>query len=221
MVPMIGTTIMCIILGVDGVYSRIDGAILFGSFIAYSYYLYLDERKHFKKEDNVHESEQIAENVPTNLKEVGVDTLVSLGMIGLTIVAAAIVLQLTEMLVNRTGVSGSLIGVVTLGLASALPELTTAIAGIGNKEHGISLGALVGSNITNPLVAIGGGALVSTYWVPRPLVAWDLPWETITGAVLWAILWFTKGKLKKGHAIYLILLYFFYIFTRAYFFSVD
>jgi cation:H+ antiporter len=221
MVPMIGTTIMCIILGVDGIYSRVDGAILFGTFIVYSYYLYKDERKHYKKEDNIHESEEIAENVPKNMKEVGVDTLVSLAMIGLTIVAAAIVLQLTELLVNRTGISGSLIGVVTLGLASALPELTTAIAGIGNKEHGISLGALVGSNITNPLVAIGGGALVSTYWVPRPLVAWDLPWETITGAILWAILWFTKGKLKKGHAVYLIILYFVYLFTRAYFFSVD
>ena len=221
MVPMIATTLMCIVLGIDGVYSRIDGGILFGTFIAYSYYLYIDERKHYKKEDNVHESEAIAENVPKNMKEVGVDTLISLGMIGLTIVAAAIVLQLTELLVNRTGISGSLIGVVTLGLASALPELTTAIAGIGNKEHGISLGALVGSNITNPLVAIGGGALISTYWVPRPLVAWDLPWETITGLILWGILWFTKGKLKKGHAIYLIILYFFYLFTRAYFFAVD
>lgn len=221
MLPMITTTLMCIILGWDGIYSRVDGAILFGSFIVYSYYLYHDERKHFKKEDNPHENEKIAENVPQSLKEVGVATLVSLGMIGLTVVAAAIVLQLTELLVNRTGISGSLIGVVTLGLASALPELTTAIAGIGNKEHGISLGALVGSNITNPLVAIGGGALVSTYWVPRPLVAWDLPWETITGMILWAILWFTKGKLKKGHAIYLIVLYFIYIFTRAYFFAVD
>ena len=34
MVPMIGTTIMCLILGWDGNYSRIDGAILFGSFLA-------------------------------------------------------------------------------------------------------------------------------------------------------------------------------------------
>lgn len=221
MVPMIGTTIMCIILGLDGTYSRLDGGILFGSFIAYSYYLYWDERKHYKKEDNLHQSEKIAENVPTSGKEVLRDTLISLTMIGLTVFAAGIVLQLTELLVDKTGVSGSLIGVVTLGLASALPELTTAIAGIGNKEHGISLGALVGSNITNPLVAIGGGALVSTYWVPRPLVAWDLPWETVTGAILWAILWFSKGKLKKGHAIYLIIMYFVYIISRAVFFSVD
>ena len=52
MVPMIGTTIMCIILGWDGDFSRVDGMLLFGTFIVYTYYLYIDERKHYKKEDN-------------------------------------------------------------------------------------------------------------------------------------------------------------------------
>jgi len=37
--PMIGTTVMCIILGWDRVYSRLDGFILFGSFLIYTYYL--------------------------------------------------------------------------------------------------------------------------------------------------------------------------------------
>ena len=36
MLPMIGTTVMCIVLGFDGNYSRFDGAILFGTFILYS-----------------------------------------------------------------------------------------------------------------------------------------------------------------------------------------
>jgi len=221
MIPMIGTTIMCIILGLDRSYSRLDGAILFGTFIAYSYFLYVDERKYYKKEDNLHESEEIANNVPKNRREVWLDTLISLGMLTITVFSASYVLSVTELLVERTGIGGSLLGVLTLGLASALPELTTAISGIGNKEHGISLGTLIGSNITNPLVAIGGGALVSTYYVPRPLVLWDLPWETLTGAILWAVLWFNKGKLSKWGATYLMILYFIYVLTRAFFFAVD
>jgi cation:H+ antiporter len=221
MVPMIGTTIMCIIFGLDGSYSRLDGAILFGTFIAYTYFLFMDERKHYKKEDNKVHSEEIAEKIPENLKEVFIDTGIGLAMMAITVVAASFVLQITEQVVVRTGVGGSLIGVVTLGVASAMPELITALAGIRHGEHGVSLGTLVGSNITNPLVAIGGGALLSTYYVPRPLILWDLPWETITGAILWAILWFTKGKLKKVHAFYLIGLYFVYIFFRAIYFSVD
>ena len=221
MLPMIGTTIMCIILGYDGTYSRVDGAILFGTFILYSYYLYLDERKHYKKEDNKPQSEKIANGVPKNGKEVLRDSLIALAMLGVTIFAATYVLSVTEIVVGRTGIGGSLIGVLTLGVASALPEFTTALAGIRHKENGISLGTLVGSNITNPLVAIGGGAMISTYAVPRPLIAWDLPWETITGLILWGILVVTKGKLKKVHAIYLIVLYFVYIILRSAFFAVD
>jgi cation:H+ antiporter len=99
--------------------------------------------------------------------------------------------------------------------------LITAISGVRHGDAGISLGTLVGSNITNPLVAIGGGALISRYWVPGPLVLWDLPWETVTGAVLWLILWFNKGKLGKWSAVYLIALYFVYIALRMIFFAVD
>jgi cation:H+ antiporter len=221
MLPMIGTTVMCIILGLDGTYSRLDGAILFGTFILYTYYLYIDELKHYKEEDNQPQSEKIANGIPQNWKGVLRDGLISVAMLGLTIYAATYVLAITEIVVSRTGIGGSLIGVLTLGVASALPEFTTALAGIRNKENGISLGTLVGSNITNPLVAIGGGALISTYAVPRPLIIWDLPWETMTGAALWIILIFTKGKLKKVHAIYLMIMYFVYIICRSLFFAVD
>jgi len=221
MIPMIGTTVMCIILGWDGNYSRLDGAILFGTFIVYTYYLFIDERKHYKKEDNQPKSEKIANGIPKNGMQILRDSAVAVAMLGLTIFAATYVLAITEIVVARTGIGGSLIGVLTLGVASALPEFSTAMAGIRHKENGVSLGTLVGSNITNPLVAIGGGALISTYAVPRPLLTWDLPWETLTGLILWLILIFTKGKLKKVHAIYLMVMYFVYIICRSLFFAVD
>jgi cation:H+ antiporter len=138
-----------------------------------------------------------------------------------TIFSSIIILQLTEEIVSKTGLGGSLIGVMTLGVASALPELTTAVSGIKNGDSGISLGTLIGSNVTNPLVAIGGGAIISTYWVPGPLVMWDLPWETITGVFLWAVLWFRNGHAGKKTAIYLTIMYFIYIGLRMRFFGVD
>ena len=221
MIPMIGTTVMCLILGWDGDYSRIDGAILFGTFLAYTYYLYVDERKHYKEADNQINSEELEEEVPANGREVLRDALITMALLVLIIACATFVLSATEIIVNRTGVGGSLIGVITLGLASALPELTTALAVIRHKEAGISFGTLVGSNITNPLLAIGGGALISTYAVPRPLLTWDLPWETLTGILLWVILWFNNGKLGKKSAIYLIVIYFIYIFFRSFVFNID
>lgn len=222
MIPMIGTTVMCMILGWDRTYSRLDGAILFGTFIAYAYYLYWDERKYYKKPcAELAAAEEEKKDIPRSRKEAAWYGVVALGAMILTVISATIALQITELVVEKTAIGGSFIGVVTLGLASALPELTTALAGLRNKAHGISLGTLVGSNITNPLVAIGLGALTSTYWVPRGLIYWDLPWETVTGALLWAILWFTKGKLNRWAALYLGGLYIVYITLRAAWFMVD
>jgi cation:H+ antiporter len=222
MIPMIVTTLMCLILGWDGVYSRIDGLILFGSFLAYLYYLYRDERKHYNPLDNgFDENGDAPAGVPRTPKEAVRAGLIALAALAVTVGGAMVTLSMTEVVVARTGIGGSLIGVLTLGVASALPELITAIAGMRKGDAGIPLGTLIGSNITNPLVAIGGGALLSTYWVPRPLVVWDLPWETLSGAILWIYLWFNKGKLGKNGAIYLITLYFVYVVLRAIFFAVD
>jgi len=219
--PMIGSTVMCIILGLDGIYSRWDGLILFGSFLLYSLYLYFDERKFYKAEDNTPMSEDISESIPRTRKQVIVDALLSVGLMTITVLTASQVLRIAEILVDRTNVSGSLLGVITLGVASALPELTTALVALRQKEAGISLGTLIGSNITNPLVGIGAGALVSKYAVPRPLILWDLPWETLTGLILWAIVFFKKGKLGKADAIYLMAMYFVFITLRAVFFKTD
>jgi Ca2+/Na+ antiporter len=221
MVPMIAASALCILLGLDRVYSRWDGLILFGTFILYSLYLFFDERKFFQAEDNVHMSEEISDSIPITKKQVLLDSLISVLLLIVTVLAASQVLRATEIIVNRTNISGSLLGVVTLGLASAMPELSTALAGVRHKEFGISLGTLIGSNITNPLVGIGLGALVSTYAVPRPLLLWDLPWATLTGILLWIILWARKGKLGKVEGFYLMAMYFVFVVLRAVLFPVD
>lgn len=145
----------------------------------------------------------------------------SAGVMGVTVIAAQLVLGVIERVVLATGVGGSLIGVVTLGVASALPELTTALAGARKDAHGISLGTLVGTNITNPLVAIGLGAMLSTYYVPGPLLAWDLPWATVSGALLLGYLLWRKGRIGRWGAVYFIAMYAVYIAFRAIFFAVD
>lgn len=218
--PMIGSVILCLVLGLDGSYSRWDGAILLGAFIAYTYYLYVDERKYYGTGD-APQQEAATQPAISTTGQALVATAVALVAMVITVMAAQGVLGVTERIVAATGVGGSLIGVVTLGVASALPELTTAVAGARRNAHGISLGTLIGSNITNPLVAIGLGALVSTYSVPRPLIAWDLPWQAATGAILLVYLLIRKGKIGRAGAFYLIGMYALYITLRVIFFAVD
>lgn len=222
MIPMIVTTLMCLVLGWDRYYSRIDGLILFGSFFVYLFYLYLDERRHYDPVDHgFSETGEPPAGVPRTRGQALRAALIAVAALVVTVVSSMVTLRITEVIVERTGIGGSLIGVVTLGVASALPELITSISGIRRGDAGLPLGTLVGSNITNPLVAIGGGALLSTYWVPRPLVVWDLPWEALTGAILWVYLWFNRGRIGKRGGIYLVALYIVYVTLRSIFFAID
>lgn len=205
--PMIGTTLLCILLGWDGVYSRLDGLILITTFFVYLVFIYRQENNNHYKHKGKH--------------HVGRDGLIAFGCIILMMISAHILLKQTQILVQLTGLGGSLIGVVTLGVAAATPELFTAIEGLKQKQPGMSLGTLIGSNITNPLLAIGTGALISTHWVPRALIQWDLAMETVTATLLLVYLLYNKGKLGKVGAYYLIGLYFFYLIIRITFFAVD
>jgi cation:H+ antiporter len=218
LLPLILTTLVCLLLGLDGSFSRLDGLVLFGLFVGYTYFLYWDERRYYKREDN-EPAETVA--VPRSGREAILYAVAALASMVVTVLAAQIVLGVTEYVVGETGVGGSFIGVVTLGVASALPELTTALAGVRHNDHGISLGTLIGSNITNPLVGIGLGALVSTYWVPGASLRWDFVWQSGSGLLLWLLLWRTKGRLGRYGAFYLAALYIAYVGLRAVFFLTD
>jgi cation:H+ antiporter len=198
--PMMGTTLMTLILALNwenlanflteggklaagGTLTRLDGLILVGSFTAYMYYLYTT-----RKEELAEQGDSEASEKPRTDFAIGI--LAMFAVIG----SAEIFLRVVEVLIAETGLSGSMIGVASVGIVSAFPEMITAISGLRQGSEGISLGTLIGSNITNPLLAIGAGSLISTYAVPEPLVLWDLPMETITAGVLLAYM-FSKGAI--------------------------
>lgn len=198
--PMMGTTLMTLILALNwenvvnflmnggqlvagGTLTRLDGLVLVGSFTAYMYYLYSTRK------------EELAEQGDSNpSKKPRLDFAIGIAAMLFVIGSAEIFLRVVEVLIAETGLSGSMIGVASVGVVSAFPEMITAISGLRQGSQGISLGTLIGSNITNPLLAIGAGSVISTYAVPGPLVLWDLPMETITAGVLLAYM-FSKDSI--------------------------
>ncbi|MFB6292259.1 MAG: sodium:calcium antiporter [Candidatus Nanohaloarchaea archaeon] len=235
--PMMGTTLLTLILAWDRTLSVFDGLVLLNFFIAYMYYLYSTRDEKLQKQGSSEPSQRPRYDLVTGIV-----------FMLLVIYSADVFLKVVELGIEATGLSGSMIGVATVGVVSAMPEMVTAITGLRQGAEGISLGTLIGSNITNPLLAIGAGATLSTYAVPEPLVLWDLPMETATAGVLLIYL-LNKGRigdflgsiagglgfeklaqkfrstedrfLTMTGAVLLMLMYVFYLYVRWTYFPTD
>ena len=206
---LIGAALLVWIFSLGGFISRLEGFILLVAYIAYLLYL---QRSHVKvtyKTEN-----KLAK------KDVVVASLLVVLCFGVMAFVTELVLDSSTILVASLPVSASFFGIILLGIASALPELTTSLLAIFRGQKDISAGILIGSNITNPLFGIGLGALISTYTIPNVVVFYDLPIKIVTAVFLYFFL--MKGKdLTKKEAVLLIGLFVIYVLLRNVFFPVD
>jgi len=235
--PMVAAHLLVLSMALNGTLSRFEGVLLVTIFASYIYYLYSKRGEKLLRHGDAEPSEKPWVDLGVGL----------LGMAFL-IYFSDIFLSVVETLIAETGISGSMIGVTTIGLVSATPEFFTALSAIRKGAEGLSLGTLIGSNITNPLMGIGIGAAISSYTIPRPLVIWDLPVQAGTAIVLITYLWnrekignllapfFHKAGMKNTATkfeesengvltvtggLLLVLLYFVYIIIRATYFQAD
>ncbi len=212
-IAMLVTMWVVWLLWLDGIYSRTDGLVLLLLFVMYIYFLYMQEYAHKKENDEITQ--------PEKLDHLRVEVALLFAWLGSLLVASTITLEVVQFMVTNTSVSWSLIWVISLWIASALPEMITAISGIRSGAKGISMGTLIGSNIINPLVAIGLWGVISSYYVPLPLKFRDLPMQIATALILLGRLLSHKRSINKRWGIFLIFVYLVYLLIRMKYFGVD
>jgi cation:H+ antiporter len=199
-VPMVVGLVLTLVLSWDGTVSRADGLVLlvgFGVYLAFSY---------------LRRQEIPVEGAPST--NVSKDAMVAVGMLGLVLVSASLLLAVIQDVVAGVLLGGSMVGVLTLGIASSFPEMSTVLDGIRRKTPVIAVGTLIGSNIVNPLVGFGLGGVISTYHVPDAVVVWDLPFKILATVGLLAYIRYNDGTLTRHTGVTLIGLYFVYIVGR-------
>ncbi len=147
--------------------------------------------------------------------------LMTLGMIILVFASDLVVgsaLELTEV----WGVAQSFVGVMVVGVGTGLPELSTAIRAAFKNAGGISLGTLIGSNITDPMFALPVGAMAAGVGLnfDRNLLLFDLPFWFIVTIIALTFFAVNKkvGKENKVHGSVLIMLYILFVFLKIRFF---
>ena len=206
---LIAGAILVWLFAVGGLINRIEGFFLLAVYAGYLIYL---------SQSRVHK--RIKAKFHLSKKRIALEiTGIIIGFIVMAY-AASKVLGASTVLVASLPISASFFGVILLGVASALPELTTALIGVLRKQKGISSGVLIGSNITNPMMGLGLGALISTYAVPNVILFYDLPFKI--GTALLILYFLRKHKdLKKWQGVILICLFLVYLFVRHTYFPVD
>ena len=116
-------------------------------------------------------------------------------------------------LATKMGISERIVSVSVIAFGTSIPELSTSIVAIINKEKGISIGNLIGSNIFDMLGVMGITALISPIFITdKELIDNDLLWM-ISIAIIILPLVFIPPKLKfaRIEGIILITLYILFI----------
>ena len=205
--PMLAAFGLTLLVSFDGRVSRLDGLVLLVAFAAYAYWTVSTHEK----------SESLPDTVSANPRR---DALLAFVGFALVLGSAFVVLRTVDGLVVTLGLNGSMVGVVTIGVAAALPELTTVVESLRRKTPELALGTLVGSNVVNPLVGFGLGGVISTYAVPPSVVRWDLPFKLVVGVGLLVVARREGWVVRRREGAWLVIAYFVFVSVRFLLFAV-
>ncbi|MFZ5467166.1 MAG: sodium:calcium antiporter [Pseudomonadota bacterium] len=206
---LVAASVLLWLACLGGAISRVEGGLLVAAYLAYLAYL---------RRFGEHEAPSRQRHPRSSRRLVTAFGGILAGFAGMAWLADPVLVAASH-LVERLPMSASLFGVVVLGICAALPELMTAMVSALKGERGIAAAVLIGSNITNPLLGVGLGAMLSGYVVPAVTVAYDLPVKITTGVLLYFLL--ARGRLGRRGAAALIAIYIAYVLLRGILFPQD
>lgn len=153
----IGVTMLLILLGMnasifgvgENVLSRLDGGILLAIF---AWYMWNSFRSDSADTDS---GEEIRTYTPV------ISTLLILGGLAALIFGGRLFVNAATEIAKGFGVSDKFIAVTVLAAGTSMPELATSVVAAIKGRGQLALGNILGSNISNILLILGGSALIT------------------------------------------------------------
>lgn len=179
---MIAAAIVLFLMSLNGILSRLEGAILFGGAIVYTVFLIRLTRKEtakMRKEFAEEFSKEVLVERPGALALTANAFLLILG-IAIAILGADFLVAGAVNIAVALGVSDAVIGLTIVAIGTSAPELVTTIIATAKDDRDVAVGNLIGSSISNILVILGltciaapNGVDVSSdvLWLDLPLAA--------------------------------------------------
>jgi cation:H+ antiporter len=207
---MIVVSVAVLLMAIDGVIDRGDGAVLVVASIGYTWLLIHISRRETAK---VHaEYEQAYGTQPQAergrwLVHIG---LVVLGL-GLLTLGSYWLVEGAVAIASALGVSELVIGLTIIAAGTSLPEVATSIIAGLRGERDIAVGNVVGSNLFNILVVLGLTAILAPggLRVADPAINFDMPVMT-AAAVLCLPIFFVNYRIGRWEGALFLTYYILY-----------
>ncbi|MCD8312787.1 MAG: calcium/sodium antiporter [Bacteroidales bacterium] len=176
--------------------SRVDGAILLALFVLYLYVsLKYDEEIQAGDEDG------------SKPHRTWVAIVMLAGGIAALIIGAHLFVDAAVYFARRLNVSDTFIAITLVAGGTSLPELATCIVAAAKKKSRLALGNIIGSNVSNIFLIIGGSALI------RPIESGNITYVDY-GVLLFLALFllivpliFRRRKIGRAEGAVLVLVF--------------
>ncbi|WP_345990731.1 calcium/sodium antiporter [Sulfurimonas sp. HSL1-2] len=180
----------------DGVIGRFEGVIFVTLMAAYLYFLF--------STDGAELTEEIDESLEKEAFAWGKTIALLLAGFVMTIGGAHFVVESASMIARSLGVSEWVIGLLLIAFGTSLPELVVSLVALKKGNADLSIGNIIGSNVANFAMVLGGAALIR----PLPISGSNLADIYIMMAASLALLLVLANKLySKAGGIILLMIF--------------
>ncbi len=212
---MIGSTVLLMLMLIDGTLSRVDGIVLVVGGLLYMVGAYRSAQQGDTKEtvdqfeDAIDEIEEVAEEGRAGRP--WIDTLQLAVGLGALLGGASLLLEGAVFIATEVGMSQVVIGLTVIALGTSLPELAASVAAARRGEADVAFGNVIGSNIFNILLVLGTAVIIRPFDAVglRPL---DLA-VLLGSAVLLLLLMWRGWILSRREGAVLVVGYVVYIYS--------
>lgn len=205
--------VMCI----DNSISRVDAALLFVAFLVFMYVTLkktpsatpaeASTTSTLAEESGERRDERNQSDALPQKKEKGMWLSVGLVVLGLAclIIGSNIFVDNATALASAFGVSEAVIGLTIVAGGTSMPELATSIVAARKGNSGIAIGNVLGSNVFNILLILGGTGLIAPMTI-KGITDVDLILLVVSMVMLW-LFSYTKLRIERWEGLVLIVVF--------------
>jgi cation:H+ antiporter len=198
---MIGSSVLVLIMAFDGIFSLIDGMIMFVIFLAYTVFMIRTARK----EDKIKKADVQQDLLQDSKVESGKWWLYGIFIIaglGLLVIGSNWLVDGAITIAKIFGLSDLVIGATIVAAGTSLPEVATSVIASIRRQQDIAVGNVVGSNIFNILAVLGLSGIFSPSGiiVADAALRFDIP-VMIAVAIACLPIFFTGNLISRWEGI--------------------